>query len=145
MAKRKGHRTNRFEKRNSRIKVDGKWIPIKQYLEGLASELPYMQVTKTGQMISHYQGLKKAWQSKGQAGIKGYILVAQKHIKVHNQEVLKQKQVQLNAQMKLVNSKQAEKHTSIWRRIKLSGMLLSRSVKLWIKRLWLNLTGKVTV
>lgn len=145
MAKKKGHRTNRFEKRNSRIKVEGKWIPVKQYLQGIASELPYMEITATGVRIDHYQGLKKAWQSKGSGGVKGYIIEAQKHIKIHNQGVLKQQQTNLTNQRKLVNSKEAVKYTKRWRRIKLSGKLWYRSARLWTKRLWLNLTGKVTV
>ncbi len=149
MAKKKSHNTNRFRKRNAKIRVGDKWMPIKQYLEGIASELPYMEavneVTGKSVMIDHYQGLKKQWQAHGEAGIKGYIVQAKRHIKIHNQDALRQRQEQLNAQLSMVNSKQAKDNTGLWMRTKLSGQLWLRSVRLWTKRLWLNLTGKVTV
>ena len=134
MAKRK-HITPRHRKRNRSIVFEGKRIPIREYLKGVPSELPYMEITSSGKRIDHEKGLKKMFHKDGMEGVKRYIKHCQGTVMSHNQTVL-------SNQRKLVSSDEAKEHTTRWRRLKLSGLLWFRSVRLWIKRSWMNLSGK---
>ena len=132
--RKKNHVTNRHRRRNRSVIIDKKRVPIKEYLEGLARGLPDFS-TPTKQ-ISHYQGLKKQFQQHGMAGV-------EKYLKACDGVILKDNQSKLAMQRDIVSSDVAKKHTSKWRRIKLSGLLWFRSVRLWIKRSWMNLSGRV--